>query len=50
MKTASRFAPEALEGLRMNEILEAMKSGSADQKLVQIVGAEKDERIEIYIV
>ncbi len=48
MKMAAKFAPGSIEGLDMNQIIEAMKSGN-DQKLVDVIDEEKGEHVEIFV-
>ncbi len=48
MKMAVKFAPGSIEGLDMNQIIEAMKSGN-DQKLVDVIDEEKGEHVEIFV-
>ncbi len=48
MKMAAKFAPGSIEGLDMNQIIEAMKSGG-DQKLVDVIDEEKGEHVEIFV-
>ena len=48
IKMAARFAPADLEGLDMNQIIEAMKSGG-ETKLVDVEDEEKGEHVEIFI-
>ena len=44
---AERFAPEA-EGIDMRQLEEAILSG-ADGKIVEVMDAEDNERVEIYV-
>ncbi|HSJ89171.1 MAG TPA: hypothetical protein VK909_18310 [Anaerolineales bacterium] len=48
MKMAARFAPSGVDGLDMNEIIAAMKSGG-EEKLVDVEDQEKGEHVEIFI-
>ncbi len=48
MKMAARFAPGSVEGLDMNEIIAAMKSGG-EGLLVDVEDEEKGEHVEIFI-
>ncbi len=48
MKMATRFAPANIEGLDMNQIIEAVKSGG-EGKLVDVEDEEKGEHVEIYV-
>jgi len=47
LRIAERFAPEA-EGIDMQELEEAIISG-AEGKIVEVMDAEDDERVEIYV-
>ncbi len=48
MKMANRFAPADVQGLDMDEIIEAAKSGS-EGKLVDVEDQEKGEHVEIFV-
>lgn len=48
MKMAAKFAPVDLEGLDMNQLIAAMKSGG-EGKLVDVEDEEKGEHVEIFI-
>ncbi len=48
MKMAVRFAPADMEGLDINQILDAMKNGG-EGKLVEVEDEEKGERVEVFI-
>ncbi len=48
MKMATRFAPADVQGLDMDEIIEAAKS-SGDGKLVEVEDEEKSEHVEIFV-
>ncbi len=48
MKMANRFAPADLQGLDMDQIIEAVNSGS-EGKLVDVEDQEKGERVEIFV-
>jgi hypothetical protein len=47
LRIAERFAPEA-EGIDMQELEEAIVSG-AEGKIVEVMDAEDNERVEIYV-
>jgi hypothetical protein len=47
LRIAERFAPEA-QGIDMQELEEAIRSG-AEGKLVEVMDAEDNERVEIYV-
>jgi len=48
MKMAAKYAPDSVEGLDMNQIMEAMKS-SSEGLLVDVEDEEKGEHIEVFI-
>ena len=48
MKMATKYAPESVGDLDMNQIIEAMKS-SGEKKLVDVEDEEKGEHVEIFI-
>ncbi len=48
MKIGAKFAPEAVEGLDMNQIIAAIKSGG-EGKLVDVEDNEKGEHVEVFI-
>ncbi len=48
MKMANMFAPESVEGLDMDQIIEAAKDGG-EGKLVDVEDEEKGELVEIYV-
>lgn len=48
MKMAAKFAPGSVDGLDMNQIIEAMKN-SSEGKLVDVVDEEKGEHVEIFV-
>jgi hypothetical protein len=48
MKMAARYAPDSVEGLDMNQIIEAMRS-SGESKLVDVEDEEKGEHVEIFV-
>ncbi len=48
MKMAARYAPGSVEGLDMDQIIEAMKN-STEGKLVDVIDDEKGERVEIFV-
>jgi len=48
MKMAAKFAPGSVDGLDMNQIIEAMKNRS-EGKLVDVVDEEKGEHVEIFV-
>jgi hypothetical protein len=47
LRIAERFAPEA-EGIDMEELEQAIVSG-AEGKIVEVMDAEDNERVEIYV-
>jgi hypothetical protein len=47
LRIAERFAPEA-QGIDMKELEEAIMSGAAG-KIVEVMDAEDNERVEIYV-
>ncbi len=48
LKMGARFAPAGLEGLDMNQIITAIKSGG-EGKIVDVEDEEGGEHVEIYI-
>lgn len=48
MKMAARFAPSDIQGLDMDQIIAAAKSGS-EGKLVDVEDEEKGEHVEIFV-
>jgi hypothetical protein len=48
MKMAAKFVPGGFEGLDMDQLVAAMKSGD-ERKLVDIVDEEKEEHVEIFV-
>ena len=48
MKMAARFVPSGFDGLDMDQIIAAMKSGG-EEKLVDVEDEEKGEHVEIFI-
>ncbi len=48
MKMAAKYAPGSVEGLDMNQLIEAMKN-SSEGKLVDVVDETKGEHVEIFI-
>jgi hypothetical protein len=48
LKMGAKFAPVGLEGLDMNQILSAIKSG-AGGKIVDVEDEEDDEHVEIFV-
>ena len=48
MKMAAKFAPSAIDDLKMNEIIAAMKNGG-EEKLVDVEDKKKGEHVEIFI-
>lgn len=48
MKIGAKFAPEALEGLDMNQIIAAIQSGG-EGKVVDVEDMEKGEHVEVFI-
>jgi hypothetical protein len=48
MKMAAKFAPGGIEGLDMDQLVTAMKSGG-EEKLVDVVDEEKGEHVEIFV-
>lgn len=48
IKMAAKYAPDSIEGLDMNQIIEAMKN-SSEGKLVDVVDEEKGEHVEIFV-
>ncbi len=48
MKMAAQFGSAGVEGLDMDQILAAMKSG-AEGKLVDVEDEEKGEHVEIFV-
>ena len=48
MKMVANFIPEGIEGLNMDEIIAAVKSGG-EGKFVDVVDEEKGEHVEIFV-
>ena len=48
LKMGAKFAPAGLEGLDLNQIMAAVKSGS-EGKIVDVENEEESEHIEIFI-
>lgn len=48
LKMGSRFAPEAMQGLDVDQLLAALKSGS-EGKVVEVDDEDKGEHVEVYI-
>ncbi len=48
MKMGAKFAPAACEGLDMDQIIAAIKSGG-DSKLVDVENEEKGERVQVFV-
>ncbi len=48
MKMASRYAPESIEGLDMDELFAAVKDGSQGL-LVDVEDEEKGEHVEVFV-
>ncbi len=48
LKMASKYAPDSIEGLDMDQIAEAVKNGG-DGKLVDVEDEEKGEHVEIFV-
>ncbi len=48
MKMGAKFAPAALEGLDMDQLVAAAKSGG-EGKIVDVEDEEKGEHVEVYI-
>jgi hypothetical protein len=48
MKIAAKFMPGGVEGLNMNVIMAAVKSGG-EEKLVDVFDEEKGEQVEIFV-
>ncbi len=48
MKMAAKFVPGGFEGLDMDQLVAAMKSGD-ERKLVDVVDEEKEEHVEIFV-
>ncbi len=48
LKMGSKFAPEAMQGLDVDQLLAALKSGS-EGKIVDVEDEEKGEHVEVYI-
>ena len=48
MKMAARFTPTGMEGLNMDQIFAAVKSGG-EGKLVDVEDEEKGEHVEIFV-
>jgi len=48
MQMAARFAPASVEGLDMNQLIAAVKSGG-EELLVDVEDEEKGEHVEIFV-
>lgn len=48
LKMAAKHAPDALEGMDIDQLLAAMKD-SGESKLVDVEDEEKGERVEVYV-
>ncbi len=48
IKMAAKFAPAAVEGLDMNQLSAAVKSGG-ESKMVDVEDVEKGERVEVFV-
>ncbi len=48
MKIGAKFAPAAVEGLDMNQLIAAIKSGG-EGKVVDVEDEEKGEHVEVFI-
>ncbi len=48
LKMATKYAPESIEGLDMDEIIAAAKNGG-EGKLVDVEDEEKGEKVEISV-
>jgi hypothetical protein len=48
MKMAAKYAPESIEGLDMEMIMEAVKNGG-EGMLVEVEDEEKRERVEVFL-
>ena len=48
LRMAKRFAPEEFEGFDMQELKDLITSGTVG-KIVEVVDAEDNERVEIYV-
>ncbi len=48
LKMGAKFAPAGLEGLDMNQIMAAIKSGDGG-KIVDVENEEENEHVEIYV-
>ena len=48
LRMAERFAPEEFEGFDMQELRDLITSGTVG-KIVEVVDAEDNERVEIYV-
>lgn len=48
MRMAAKYAPDSVEGLDMNQIIAAVRSGG-DGKLVDVEDQEKGEHVEVFV-
>jgi hypothetical protein len=48
MRMAAKYAPESIEGLDMEMIMEAVKNGG-EGMLVEVEDEEKRERVEVFL-
>ncbi len=48
LKMGGKFAPEAMQGLDMDQLLAAVQSGG-EGKVVDVENEEKGEHVEVYI-
>jgi hypothetical protein len=48
MKMAAKYAPESIEGLDLDLIMEAAKNGG-EGMLVEVEDEEKGERVEVFL-
>lgn len=48
MKMATKYAPESIEGLDMDQIMDAVRNGG-EGKLVDVEDEEKGEHVEVYV-
>ena len=48
MKMAAKIAPKEVEGLDLNQLLAAVKSGT-EGKLVDVEDEEKGEHVEVFV-
>ncbi len=48
LKMGAKFAPAGIEGLDMNQIMVAIKSGG-EGKIVDVEDAEENEHVEIFV-